>query len=158
MTIVSLNDREIRIERQFQAPQTLVYRAYTEPDLVRRWLGLQNGWTFLVCDMDVRVGGAYRWVWRETTSGYEMGMGGNYLEVTPPARIVATERFDQAWYPGGAIVSSAFVEDNHSTTLIMTLLYESTEARDSVLRSPMQSGLSAGFVNLDTLLGVLLAS
>ena len=83
------SDREVQITRSFRAPRTLVYRAYTEPDLVRRWMGGYPGWTMPVCDMDVRVGGKYRWRWRQDADGTEFGFQGTFRELQPPATIAA---------------------------------------------------------------------
>ena len=85
------SDREIAMTRVFEAPRKLVWDAMTQPPLLKRWLGVRTGWVLAVCEIDLRVGGAYRWVWRGPT-GIEMGMGGVYREVTPPSRIVATEK------------------------------------------------------------------
>jgi uncharacterized protein YndB with AHSA1/START domain len=74
-----------------------------------------------------------------------MGAGGVYREIVPPERIVATERFDDPWYRGEAIVTTTFGERDGVTTLAMTVRYESTEVRDGVLASPMEKGVRAGF-------------
>ena len=82
LEITTPSDREIVMTRAFGAPASLVWEAYTRPEHLQRWLGVHNGWTFPVCEMDFRVGGSYRWVWRSPT-GYEMGMGGVYREIVP---------------------------------------------------------------------------
>src|SRR5882762_11877589 len=96
-------DREIEVERDFNAPRQLVFDAFTKPELVRRWLLGPDGWTMPVCEIELRVGGAYRYVWRHA-DGKEMGMGGIYREIVPEERLVCTELFDEAWYPGEALV------------------------------------------------------
>src|SRR5205807_9676277 len=96
----SPSDREITMTRVFDAPRTLVFDAHTKPALVKQWLLGPPGWSMPVCEMDVRVGGTYRWVWRHDRNGTEMGMGGVYREIVQPERLVTTERFDEAWYPG----------------------------------------------------------
>jgi uncharacterized protein YndB with AHSA1/START domain len=101
--------------------------------------------------MDLRVGGAYRYVWRGP-NGVEMGMRGVYREVVVPERIVATEKFDQSWYPGEAVSTVVMVQEGDRTTLTLTVRYESREARDAVLKSPMESGVAAGFDKLEELL------
>jgi uncharacterized protein YndB with AHSA1/START domain len=138
-------DREIVMTRDFAAPRALVYEAFTRPELLRRWLGVFDGWALAVCEIDLRVGGAYRWVWRNPSRAAEMGAGGIYREIVPDERIVATERYDNPWYRGEAIVTTAFVERDGGTTLVMTLRYESTDVRDGVLASPMEEGVAAGF-------------
>src|SRR5438034_438593 len=96
-------DREIAIERDFNAPRRLVFDAFTKPELVRRWLLGPDGWTMPVCEIDLRAGGAYRYVWRKESTGKEMGMGGVFREIVRPDKLVATEKFDDAWYPGEAV-------------------------------------------------------
>ncbi|MBX3475459.1 MAG: SRPBCC family protein [Planctomycetes bacterium] len=145
-------ERELVITREFNAPRKLVFDAYTKPELIRRWLTGMDGWSFDVCEVDLRVGGKYRWVWKRDSDGFLMGMGGVYREISPPARLVCTEKFDQAWYPGEAICTLTLVERSGRTTLTQTMTYESPEALKAVLDSPMESGLKAG---MDRLEGVL---
>jgi uncharacterized protein YndB with AHSA1/START domain len=147
MQLSTPSDREVRMSRTFDAPRHLVYQAYTRPELLRRWLGVHNGWTMKTCTMDVRVGGAYRWEWAGP-GGEEMGMGGTFLEVVPDERLVATERFDTAWYDGGAVDTTTFIEENGRTTLTLDVLYDSKAVRDAVLATPMEQGVAAGFDNL----------
>src|ERR1700739_121052 len=96
-------DREIVMTRVFNAPRTLVFDAFTKPELLKQWLLGPPGWTMPVCEIDLRVGGAYRYVWRQISDGREMGMGGVYREIAAPVRVVATEKFDEAWYSGEAV-------------------------------------------------------
>ena len=107
-----------------------------------------------VCDVDLRVGGAYRYVWRNA-KGHEMGMGGVYREIRSPERIVQTEKFDESWYPGEAIGTLVLTEKGSVTSLTQTMVYESREAREAVVRSPMEQGLSVGYDRLDKLLDSL---
>lgn len=109
-TISARGDREIVVTRVFQAPRELVFDAYTKPELVRRWLLGPDGWSMPVCEIDLRAGGKYRYVWRQDRDGKEMGMGGVYREVVRPERFVATEKFDEAWYPGEAVDTIVFAE------------------------------------------------
>jgi uncharacterized protein YndB with AHSA1/START domain len=151
LKVTTPTEREIAMTRVFDAPRNLVFDAYTKPELVQRWLGVHGGWSWSVCEIDLRVGGAYRFVWRGP-GGEEMGMRGVYREVVVPERIVATEAFDQSWYPGEAVSTVALVEQGGRTTLTLTVRYESREARDAVLKSPMESGVAAGFDKLAELL------
>src|SRR5262245_2601890 len=96
LKVSALGDREIVMRRAFNAPRSLVFDAWTKPDLLKRWLLGPPGWSMAVCEIDLRVGGAYRFVWRRDNDGHEMGMGGVYQEVVRPERLVATEKFDQA--------------------------------------------------------------
>ena len=144
-------DREIEIVRVFDAPRALVYEAYTKPELLKKWLGVFGGWSMPVCEVDLRVGGSYRWVWRNV-NGQEMGIRGVYREIVPATRIVCTEVFDEAWYEGEAVDTVEFVERNGRTTLTTTILYVSKEARDGVLKSPMDQGMAQSFDKLAALL------
>jgi uncharacterized protein YndB with AHSA1/START domain len=146
------SDREIAMTRVFDAPRTLVFDAHTKPELVKRWLLGPPGWTMPVCEIDLRVGGKYRYVWRRDTDGTQMGMGGVYREVVAPERIVNTERFDEAWYAGEAFNTLVLVERGGRTTLTQTMRYESREARDAVLKSEMESGVAASYDRLAELL------
>lgn len=157
LEITTPSDREIVMTRAFGAPASLVWEAYTRPEHLQRWLGVHNGWTFPVCEMDLRVGGSYRWVSRSPT-GYEMGMGGVYREIVPGVRIVATEKFDNPWYEGEAVDTVEFEEQEGVTTLKMTVLYGSRAIRDAVLKTPMESGVAAGFDTLERLLPTIAAA
>ena len=84
--------REVEIERDFDAPRRLVFDAFTKPELVQRCLLGPDGWTMPVCEIDLRAGGAYRYVWRKESTGMEMGMGGVFREVVRPEKLVATEK------------------------------------------------------------------
>ena len=140
-------DREIAVERDFNAPRQLVFDAFTKPELVRRWLLGPDGWTMPVCEIDLRVGGAYRYVWRGP-KGNDMGMGGVFREIVAPERIVATEKFDDSWYAGEAVDTTVFVEQGGQTTVTTTVRYESKEARDGVLATPMATGVAESYDTL----------
>ena len=151
LQVATSGDRAIVITREFNAPRALVYRAMTEPALIKRWLGALEGWSFEVCDVDLRVGGEYRYLWRGP-DGMAMGMRGTYREIVPNERIVQTERFDESWYPGGAEETAVLTERDGRTTLTTTVVYDTKEARDGVLESPMAMGMEAGYTALDALL------
>jgi len=152
LRITPSGDRDLVMTREFDAPRQLVYDAHTKPELVRQWLGALPGWTMPVCDMDVRVGGKYRWVWRHATNKTEMGMGGVYREVQAPERLVTTEKFDEAWYPGESLNTLVLTEKAGRTTLTQTMRYESRVAREAVLKSGMESGVTASYDRLDDVL------
>ena len=149
-------DREILIERDFDAPRPLVFDAFTKPELVRQWLLGPDGWTMPVCEIDLRVGGRYRYVWRKEDSGEEMGMGGQFREVVRPEKLVATEQFDASWYPGEAVDTTLFEAHGETTRVRMTVLYQSREARDTDARSGMEHGMVAGYDWLERVLSALL--
>ena len=152
LQVTAPGEREIVMTRGFDAPRQLVFDAHTKPELIKRWLLGPPGWSMPVCEIDLRVGGKYRFVWRHDRNGNEMGMGGLYREIVAPERIVNTERFDEAWYPGEALNTLVLVETGGRTTLTQTVRYESREARDAVLKSGMESGVAASYERLADLL------
>jgi uncharacterized protein YndB with AHSA1/START domain len=156
LKLTTRGDREIVMTRVFDAPRALVFKAFTTPELVKQWLLGPPGWSMPVCEIDLRVGGRYRYVWRHT-NGNEMAMGGVYREIVAPEKVVATEKFDESWYPGEAVGTILLIEQGGRTTLTQTVLYESREARDGVLKSPMESGVAAGYDRLATLLASMKA-
>jgi uncharacterized protein YndB with AHSA1/START domain len=151
-------DREILVERDFNAPRDLVFDAFTKPELVRRWLLGPDGWTMPVCEIDLKVGGKYRYVWRKESTNTEMGMGGVFHEVVRPEKLVATEKFDESWYAGEALDTTLFVERGDITKVRLTVLYESKEARDTATRSGMEHGMKAGYDRLEQMLATLRAT
>jgi uncharacterized protein YndB with AHSA1/START domain len=151
LKVTTPTDREIAMTRVFDAPRHLVFRALTTPELVPKWLLGPPGWTMPVCEMDLRVGGAYRFLWRGA-DGAEMGTRGVFREIAPPERFVATEQFDKPWYPGEALVTYLLVEQGGKTTLTLTVLYASREARDGVLKSGMERGVAMSYDRLAELL------
>jgi uncharacterized protein YndB with AHSA1/START domain len=150
-TLTTRGDREIVMSRVFDAPRRLVWDAYTKPELVKQWLLGPDGWSMPVCEINLAVGGTYRYVWRNNATGNEMGMGGVYREIAPPERIVVTERFDQAWYPGEAVGTLVLLERDGKTTMTQTMLYESREARDAIIKSGMEQGVAASYDRLAAL-------
>lgn len=154
LTLTIPTDREIAMTRAFEAPRELVFEAYTKPDLLQLWLG-PPGWTLAVCEVDLKVGGTYRFVWRGS-DGTEMGLRGAYREILPPERLVSTETFDDPWYPGEAVSTLVLTEQGGRTTLTNTLLYESQEIRDGVLQSSMEHGLAATYDRLQELAASIL--
>lgn len=150
LKIDTRGEREILITRVFNAPRRLVFDAFSKPELIRQWLLGPPDWSMPVCEIDFRVGGRYRYVWRHL-NGNEMGMGGVYREIVAPERIVSTEKFDQPWYPGEALGTIVLTEQSGKTTLTQTLMYESREGRNLVIASPMERGLSASYDRLEAL-------
>lgn len=148
-------DRELVMERVFDAPRDLVFQAYTRPELLKRWLGVFGGWELAVCEIDLRVGGAYRWVWRNADRKQDMGVSGVYREISAPDRLVCTEQFDDPWYQGEALSTVRFVEARGKTTLTVTMRYQSTEARDGVLASPMEGGVEQSYNKLAEILATM---
>jgi uncharacterized protein YndB with AHSA1/START domain len=151
LEITTPSDRDVAMTRVFDAPRRMVFDAFTKPELIKRWLGVRAGWTMPVCEVDLRVGGAYRYVWRGS-KGQDMGMGGVFREIVAPERIVATEKFDESWYPGEAVDTTVFVEKGGRTTVTTTVRYESKDARDAVLKTPMATGVAESYDKLAELL------
>ncbi|MGH7676770.1 MAG: SRPBCC family protein, partial [Gemmatimonadales bacterium] len=151
LKVTASGERGIAITRVFDAPRGLVWDALTKPELVKRWLLGPPGWSMPVCEIDLRVGGQYRYVWRKAGVP-DMGMGGVFREIAAPERLVASEKFDESWYPGEAVGTIVLVERGGRTTLTQTMLYESRDARAAVLKSPMEQGLAVGYDRLEALL------
>jgi uncharacterized protein YndB with AHSA1/START domain len=149
--VTTPSDLEIAMTRVFSAPRRLVFDALTKPELVKQWLLGPEGWTMPICEIDLRVGGAYRYVWRHA-DGKEMGMGGVFREIVAPERIVHSERFEQPWYPGESLVTNVLVEHGGKTTLTLTSRFDSRETRDGVLKSGMEKGVTVSYDRLEQLL------
>jgi uncharacterized protein YndB with AHSA1/START domain len=147
-TFTTPSDREIVITRSFDAPRELVFAAFTQPEHLPNWMG-PAAFTMVTCEIDLRVGGAYRWAW-SGSDGSVMAMGGTYLEVSPPERIVAVESFDD--FPGETRNTIVFSEQDGRTTATVTVLYDSPEARDATLASGMKDGMTEGYERLEELL------
>src|SRR5262249_8202279 len=125
--VTTPGDREIVMTRVFNAPRSLVFDCYTKPALLKRWLTGPDGWSFATCDNDLRVGGAFRWVWRNA-DGHEVGMHGVYREIVRPERIVRTEVFNSK--NSETLATVILSEDGGETTLTTLLVYPSREERD----------------------------
>jgi len=156
LQVYTPSDCEVSMTRIFNAPRHLVFEALTRPELLKQWLLGPPGWTMPVCEVDLRVGGSYRFLWRGP-DGTEMGVRGVNREIVPSERLVGTEKFDQPWYPGEAIVTYQLAEHDGKTTLTITILYQSREARDIALQSGMDKGLSMSYDRLAALLPSLLS-
>jgi uncharacterized protein YndB with AHSA1/START domain len=157
LEITTPNDREIAMTRVFDAPRELVFEAITKPELVKRWQLGPPGWTMPVCEIDLKIGGRYRYVWHGP-DGTVMGMRGVYREIAPPERFVQTEQFDEPWYPGDALVTTVLIEQSGRTTLTITVRYESREIRDGVLKTGMAEGVKASYERLAELVASLNSS
>jgi uncharacterized protein YndB with AHSA1/START domain len=148
LQVTTPGDREIVMTRVFDAPRNLVWDAFTKPELLKRWFG-PRGWSMVVCEMDLRVGGGFRFVLRGP-DGKDMGMRGVYREIVAPERSVHMESFDD--YPGESQVTGAFVEQDGKTTLTATVLYPSKEVRDTVIQSGMEHGAAESYDKLAEML------
>ena len=144
LEVTTPTEREIVLTRVFDAPRSLVFDAMTKPELLKRWFG-PRGWSLVVCEVDLKVGGAWRSVLRGP-DGTEMGMRGVYREIVPPERSVHTESFDD--FPGESLVTTTLVEQGGKTRLTGTVLYPSQEIRDMVIKSGMEHGAAETYDKL----------
>lgn len=144
-------DRELIITRIFDAPQEMVFDAFTKPVLLKRWLLGPPGWTMPTCTVDLKVGGGYRYVWRND-EGEELGVRGTFKEIIRSEKLVHTELFDEAWYPGESLMTTTLTDQNGKTLLTGKILYESKEARDMVVQSGMEEGVGLSYDNLEEIL------
>lgn len=151
LIVTTPTDTEIVITRLFVAPRPIVWRCWTEPALVRRWLLGPPGWTFETCEIDLHVGGSYRYVWR-SADGAPLGMRGTFTEVTPPSRLADRQIFDEDWTGGETVGTLVFEEVGATTKLTSTFLYSSKAARDGALATGMTEGMSTGYDRLDEIL------
>ncbi len=143
---------EILILRRFAAARELVFEAFTDAELLTRWMLGPGGWTMPVCEVDLRPGGGYRHVWRKEGER-DLAVSGTYVEVEPPRRIVARERFNDDWTQGETIVTTEFEAEPDGGTLVrLTIEFASPEARDAAARTGMAEGMEAGYARLDEML------
>ena len=146
------SDTEIRMTREFDAPAALIFDAHTKPEHLRRWWG-QRGTTLSVCDVDLRVGGAWRFVCREE-SGVEYGFHGEYKAISPPHTLSYTFEFEGM--PGHVCLETlTFEEKDGKTLLIDTTVFDSKEDRDGMIASGMESGANESLDRLEELLAEL---
>ena len=146
-TVALPADDQILITREFDAPAHLVYRAVTEPELVRRWWSGKRG-EMTVCEIDLRVGGEWRYAMTADSSGAEVEFYGEYREIVPDERIVTTEVF--APFPDdGALNTMTLAEHDGRTTLTTLVQHASVQARDMHINSGMEGGLQEAFDKLE---------
>jgi uncharacterized protein YndB with AHSA1/START domain len=136
LKVETSGDSAVVMTRVFDAPRQLVFEAFSRPELLKRWFG-PRGWTLAVCEVDLRVGGGFRFV-LEGPDGRQLGMRGVYREIAAPERSVHLESFDD--YPGESVVTAVFGEAGGKTTLTVTVDYGSREVRDMVVASGMEHG------------------
>ena len=137
-TVTLPTDEQILIKREFEAPRHLVYEAWTKPELVRRWWHANRG-EMTVCEIDLRVGGAWRYV-MVTDDGFEVGFHGEYREIVPNERIVSTEVYE-GMPDAEAVDTLTLTEENGRTTLTILVQHSSKEHRDAHIESGMEAGL-----------------
>lgn len=148
--IKAKGDREFVITRSFKARRALVFDAMTKPALIKKWLNGPPGWSMTACKVDLRVGGKFRYVWKNQ-NGQGMALGGVYKEIKRPERLVNTELFDDPWYEGDALSTTVLTEKNGITLMTITARYGSKKIRDGILASPMEGGLEFSYQQLEEL-------
>jgi uncharacterized protein YndB with AHSA1/START domain len=144
-TYATPSDQEIVVTRVVDAPRRLVFEAHTNPAHLPHWMLGPDGWTMPVCEIDLRPGGAWHFIWR-SSDGTEMAMRGVYQEVVPPERLVSTESWGGDWPE--TLNTLVLSEKDGKTTITQTVLYPSKEARDAALQTGMKAGLSESFDRL----------
>ena len=155
LKMTTLAKNEIEVEREFNASAALLWRAMTEPELVKKWMNGQSDHSMPVCEMDVRVGGKLRLVWHMPQG--EMAMQGEFRNVEAPTFLVHSEVFDD-WPDNSSLVTQTLRENGDTTLLTVLIAYDNEKARDAVLRTGIETGMENCYGNLDALLVELLSS
>jgi uncharacterized protein YndB with AHSA1/START domain len=151
-TYATPSDRDVVITRVVSAPRRVVFDAFTNTRHVPNWLIGPEGWSMPVCEIDLRPGGTWRYVYRKS-DGSEMTLQGSYREVVPPERLVSTESWGPEWPE--TVNTMVLTETEGLTTITITVRYPSKEARDAALKTGMKEGMDQGFARLDMLLETL---
>ena len=146
LKVTTPTDREIVMTRVLDAPRQLVFDAWSNPKHVPRWMLGPEGWTMPICEIDLRPGGEWHFVWRKS-DGAEMGMRGLYREIKPPDRLVSTESWGGDWPE--TLNTLILTEQNGKTTITNTVLYPSKQARDAALKTGMKEGVAQSFDRLE---------
>jgi uncharacterized protein YndB with AHSA1/START domain len=145
--VTTPTELDIRITRAFDAPPELVFDAHTKPDLLKKWMLGPPGWSMGACEIDLRVGGRYRVLWRSDENGDEFNVRGQYRDIERPARLINTETFDGV--AGETLCAALFAPSGDGTFMTLTMSYESQELRDGALQSGMADGMAECFDRLD---------
>jgi uncharacterized protein YndB with AHSA1/START domain len=151
LKVTTPSDREVAMTRVFDASRRLGFKAWTTPELMKRWLYGPDEWRLAVCEFDMRVGGKVRFEWRNP-EGKSMGLSGVCREAVAPERLVFTEVWDEDWTGGETLVTMVFAEDAGKTTVTQTVLYSSQAARDGALKTGMEHGAAMSYDRLAELL------
>jgi len=143
--VTTPSDREIVVKRSFDAPRSLIWDCHTKPELMKRWLLGPPGWTMTVCEVDLRVGGAYRFRW-SNGEGHEFGSQGEHLEIVAPERLVTSEKMEG--FDGASTNTLVLTEEDGKTLLTMTMVFPTKEVRDAALQSGMADGMAMSYDRL----------
>lgn len=141
-TFTTPTDRELVMTRVIDAPRERVFEAWTSPEHVPHWMIGSEGWSMPVCEIDLRPGGTWHFVWRRP-NGEEMEMSGEYREIAPPERLVSTERWGGDWPE--TLNTLTLTEEEGRTTIRSTMRYPSKQARDAALETGMREGADKSF-------------
>jgi uncharacterized protein YndB with AHSA1/START domain len=144
------SDMEIVVTRLVEAPREQVFDAWTKPEHVTQWMLGPDGYTMPVCEIDLRPGGAWHFVWRGP-GRQELSMDGEYRDVARPERLVATERWGDPWPE--TLNAVDFIEVDEGTLIVNTVVYPSKAARDAALATGMKDGMNDSFAKLEAFLG-----
>jgi len=147
-----INDTQIQVVRDFEAPRSVVYMAFVTPALVRRWLLGPPGWTMPLCDIDLRVGGKYHYRWESREKDQAFGLWGTFDAIEPERRLLSRESFEDTEPTGEARVDTLFTDRGAATRVTYIITAESREARDAALATGMTDGMEMSFKQLDTVL------
>lgn len=142
-------ERELVLTRVFDAPCRLVFDAFTKPEMLKRWLLGPPGWSMTACEVALKAGDGYRWAWKHA-NGDEMEIKGVCRQFVPPERLVSTESWGGGWPE--TLNTMVFSEEGSKTTITMTILYPSNEARDAALKTGMKEGMAASYDRLAELM------
>lgn len=152
ITVTTPSDREVLVTRSFAAPRQLVWDCHTKPELVRRWMLGPDGWSMPICDVDLRVGGKYRYRWRNDADGSEFGFTGQFEEIVAPTRLVTIERLE-GMEGEGALNTLVLEEKSGKTLMTLTMRFASKEARDGALATGMTDGMETSYQRLERVAG-----
>jgi uncharacterized protein YndB with AHSA1/START domain len=153
--VTTPSERELKVTRAFNAPAKRVFEAHTKPEYVREWLLGPPGWSMPVCEIDLKVGGRYHYLWRNDEKGREFGTRGEFREIVANERIVHSERMEGLGAGSAgpeAVCTLTLVEREGRTTLTMSILFASPEIRDRALKSGMTDGMAMSYDRLETML------
>jgi uncharacterized protein YndB with AHSA1/START domain len=161
LEVTTTSDFDIVMTRSFNAPAQLLFDAWTKPEHMRRWFGRPDTWEMDVCDIDLRVGGKYRWHMRHRETGEGMGIYGEYRKIEAPTLLANTEIFEEPYFEemgAGSENTLEFIEKDGVTTQVGTSVYKTKAQRDRVLQTGMEEGAEESFERLDALLAELTKS
>ncbi len=151
LEVTTPNDFDVVCTRHFDAPVAIVFDCHTKPALVQRWLLGPPGWSMPVCEIDLTVGGGFRYLWRNDEIGQEFALAGTYREIVAPTRIVHAEAFEGVEMPQ-ALVTTVFAGKAGRTAMTLTISYPSRALRDAAIATGMTGGMGQSYDRLDTLL------